>query len=196
MQRNRLNLELFSAMLALVCLSVLPLFSSLSLAADHNAPRQHASIKSADATGAVQSSGQPIGSGNGLIHVIPSLSSPSVKNGGQLKIQAVVKAVEGVERVEAVIERVGEQDAPVVARIELKPAPMNLGVVSGDVTVGLWQGEWEAHGLRDGYYTVALRITDRTGNVFTDRSLRFSDPIAGNNTPLSLIHISEPTRPY
>ncbi len=140
MKRNRLNLELFCATLALVSLSVLPLFCSLSLAADHHSPRHHASIKSPDATGAVQSA-KPIGSGNGMIHVIPSVSSPSVKNGGELKIQAVVKAVEGVARVEASIQRSGEQDAPVVARIELKPAPMNLGGVSGDATVGLWQAE-------------------------------------------------------
>lgn len=64
MKRNRLNLELLSATMALVAsLFVLPLFSSLSHAADHNAPRQHASIQSADATGAVQSA-KPIGSGN------------------------------------------------------------------------------------------------------------------------------------
>ncbi len=35
---------------------------------------------------------EPLGSGDGRIHVIPTLSAPSVKNGETLTIQAVVKA--------------------------------------------------------------------------------------------------------
>ena len=45
--------------------------------------------------------GEPLGHGDGRIHIIPSLSAPSVKNGGKLTIQAVVKSAAGVARVEA-----------------------------------------------------------------------------------------------
>src|SRR2546425_504503 len=46
---------------------------------------------------------EPVGHGDGWIHVIPSLSAPSVKNGGKLKISAVIKAEAGVAKVEAEI---------------------------------------------------------------------------------------------
>jgi hypothetical protein len=151
---------------------------------------------------------EAIGSGDGLIHIIPSLSAPSVKNGGKLSVQAVVKAVAGVVRVEARIDRgdlmqgdtasvaslaytcaLGLGSYPVlrdllglpVATVALHPAPITLGGVNAACTIGLWQGEWKAEGLEEGYYTLAVTVTDRTGHTYTDRSLRFSDPIAGNN---------------
>ncbi len=149
--------------------------------------------------------GAPIGSGNGRIHIIPSLSAHSVKNGGILSIQAVVRAGDGVAKVEAHIERnpgpiseSGQSGSKMisdlqgqhfldsllglpVATLEMKGAPMNLGGVNAGATMGMWQAEWEASGLDEGYYRVAITVTDRTGHSFTDRSLVFSDPIAGNN---------------
>ena len=142
-----------------------------------------------------------VGSGDGIIHIIPTLSSPSVKNGGKLSIQAVVKALNGVAKVEARIERDGIDmlhggiglakfdtnhflnnllGLP-VAMVDLKPAPMNLGGMNPLKTMGLWQAEWHAEGLEEGYYRVALTVTDRNGRTYTDRSLEFSDPIAGND---------------
>lgn len=141
-----------------------------------------------------------VGSGDGVIYVIPALSAPSVKNGGTLSVQAVVKAVNGVSKVEARIERDADRTRIVpalaandgdfidrllglpVAVLDLKPAPTNLGGVNAGATMGLWQAEWQAEGLEEGYYRVALTVTDRTGHSYTDRSLVFSDPIAGNAT--------------
>ncbi len=140
------------------------------------------------------------GSGDGAIHIIPALSSPSVKNGGTLAVQAVVKSVNGVSKVEARIERDDDRTGILpalaandgdfmdrllglpVAILDLEPAPMNLGGVNATARMGLWQAEWQAEGLEEGYYRVALTVTDRTGHSYTDRSLVFSDPIAGNAT--------------
>jgi len=44
-----------------------------------------------------------IGNGDGVIHIIPALSSPSVKNGGKMTVSAVVKASAGVREVKAEI---------------------------------------------------------------------------------------------
>ncbi len=182
--RHSHNAVLFSYLQEVIviafCIIVVPLlyFATVGFAGNENV-----AIQSAVAPAAAVQAGEPIGSGDGRIHVIPTLSSPSVKNGGQLKIQALVKAVEGVKQVEALIKPAGGEAAQPVDIIQLKPARMNMGGVSRDATVGLWQAEWDAHGLGEGYYTVVLTVTDSTGHVFTDRSLRFSDPIAGNDTP-------------
>lgn len=142
-----------------------------------------------------------LGSGDGFIHIIPALSARSVKNGGTLSIQAVVNAVNGVAQVRASIER---DDARVpasesgllwsdssrfldtvlglpVAILDLSPAPMNLGGTNPRGTMGVWQATWRATGLEEGYYRVAITVIDITGRSHTDRSLVFSDPIAGND---------------
>ena len=201
---------------------------------------------------------ETIGSGDGRIHVIPSLSAPSAKNGEKLLIRAVVKAADGVARVTARVERetpvakTGPAKAtsrlpgpppetawlvpdlvvpfvntavyedildtiytihkiawnhvnpvnPVrkkrhrihqiqhleipppgraVATLDLRHGPRNQGGVSADGAVGLWQTEWRAEGLEEGYYRVSITVTDGAGHSYTDSSLRFSDPIAGNN---------------
>jgi hypothetical protein len=124
----------------------------------------------------------PIGSGDGRIHVIPALSAPSIKNGGKLTIQAVVKAEAGVAKVEAVIEG--------VETIQLKPGQLagagginSAGGLKPGATMGLYQAEWKAKGLEEKIYPVALRVTDLRGHTYTDHSLSFSDPAAGNSTP-------------
>src|SRR5688572_23537850 len=47
--------------------------------------------------------GERVGTGDGRIHIIPSLSAPSVKNGEKIRIGAVIKAEAGVAKVEAEI---------------------------------------------------------------------------------------------
>jgi len=138
--------------------------------------------------------GGEIGSGDGRIHVIPTLSAQSIKNGDTLSVQAIVKAQAGVASVEAVIER---ESAPAtvlwasadlhdmlgqpVARLTLGPAPVNLGGVNATGTMGMWQAEWTAHGLVEAWYRVTVTVTDREGHRYSDDSLRFSDPIAGTH---------------
>ncbi len=131
---------------------------------------------------------EPIGSGDGRIHIIPTLSAPSVKNGEKLTIQAVVKAAAGVAAVEARISRVGAapEGAPVAvfpltaAQRSMSPLAASTGEAVG--TFALYQAEWTAADLVEDYYQIELTVTDATGHTFTDRSLVFSDPIAGNNT--------------
>lgn len=145
-----------------------------------------------------------IGSGDGQIHIIPTLSAKSIKDGDRVTVQTVVKAMHGVAKVEARIERDPGQDAGVcawfsdglfddllglpLAVIELKGAPMNLGGVNSAGTAGLWQAEWVGERLEEGYYHIAITVTDRTGHAYTDRSLTFTDPIAGNNAVGSAVY--------
>ena len=119
-----------------------------------------------------------LGSGNGYIHIVPTMSSPSLKNNEKATIQAVVKAAAGVASVEARIER--ETGMPL--NLELPVAFLKLNATKTPVeSIGLWQTEWTAYGLEEGYYRVVITVTDKAGHSHTDRSLRFSDPIAGNN---------------
>ncbi|MBN1867809.1 fibronectin type III domain-containing protein [Candidatus Sumerlaeota bacterium] len=123
--------------------------------------------------------------------MIPSLSAPSVKNGGELKIQAIVRSAEPVVKVEARIERKPERvrvgspaDAPpdtnrLVSVFPLAPAPTKVGGAAPNGGLGFWETEWKASGLEEGHYVVALTATDASGHSFEDRSLSFSDPVAG-----------------
>jgi len=138
---------------------------------------------------------EAIGSGDGNIWVIPALSSPSVKNGGKLTIQTLVKAAAGVQEVRAEIldgDRV--VDSLMLAAEDTRVSGAGLfpdmaevvgGVVMGPSQsdapqVGIWQAEWSAHGLEEKFYSIRLTVTDAKGNTLTDESLRFADPIAGN----------------
>ncbi len=142
--------------------------------------------------------GEPIGRGDGLIHVIPSLSSQVIRNGDKVTIGAVVKASAGIEKVEALIDLTGGTAIPpvnhgqdahaTVETIPLSPSPSSaissfIPHPSSFPVVGLFRAEWSGHDLEEKYYTVVIRVTDRNGHVFEDRSLQFSDPIAGINTP-------------
>ncbi|MBI3735385.1 hypothetical protein HY256_02610, partial [Candidatus Sumerlaeota bacterium] len=137
-----------------------------------------------------RSSSDPIGHGDRRIHIIPTLSSPSVKNGGRLTITAVVKALAGVREVKAEIldgERTLEE-------LELKPGEANSGgfgpfeaeaKLVGPVVpnVGLYAAQWTARGLEEKNYSVHIRVMDMLGHVFEDNSLQFSDPTAGITVP-------------
>ncbi|HDP35459.1 MAG TPA: DUF5011 domain-containing protein, partial [Candidatus Hydrogenedentes bacterium] len=138
-------------------------------------------IKEAISTPGMSIPDQTPGSGDDRIHVLPTLSSPSLKNGERATIQAVVTSLHGVVAVEAAIEKEGAVESAPVATMALLPAPDHLGGVNAASTVGLWQTTWQAEGLEEAYYCVAITITDASGHRHTDRSLRFSDPIAGNN---------------
>ena len=118
---------------------------------------------------------QAIGLGDGRIHIIPSLSQPSVKNGEKLTISAVIKAQAGVQSVTA--------DIGGIETITLKPAAQNLGGVNALGTLGIWSAEWVGRALEEKYYTVALKVVDSEGHEFIDKSLQFSDPIVGLTTP-------------
>lgn len=107
--------------------------------------------------------------------MIPTISSPSVKNGEQLRIQAVIKAAAGVAKAEAVIDG--------MTTLELTPAPLNSGGVNQTGQMGLYQAQWKAKGLEKKIYPIKIRVTDKAGHVFTDTSLSFSDPAAGLSTP-------------
>ncbi len=76
----------------------------------------------------------------------------------------------------------GEEKGKEIARLELNPASTELGGINAGGTVGLWQGQWRAVDLQKGYYQVEITVTDRSGHSFSDRrSMRFSDPIAGQD---------------
>ena len=59
-----------------------------------------------------------------------------------------------------------------------------------NATTDLYQTEWIAQGLKEQIHRVTLRVTGRAGHAFTDPSLTFSDPAAGNGTPGSTAYPS------
>ncbi|MFH0939561.1 MAG: hypothetical protein V1899_09825, partial [Planctomycetota bacterium] len=134
-----------------------------------------AGVSPATVTESAAVANQPIGSGDGLIHVIPTLSAPSVKNGGKLTVSVIVKSQAGVKEVVA--------DLGGVETMRLQPSSGAQGGISLDGTLGLWSGEWKAHSLEEKIYSVCVRVVDRNGHVFEDRSLSFSDPAAGLSAP-------------
>ncbi len=115
-----------------------------------------------------------VGHGDGLIHIIPALSSPSVKNGGKLAIRAVVKAAAGVREVKAEI-RDGDR---ILDTLDLHPGSSDRRAPA----VGLWEAEWTGHDLEEKEYSIILHVTDLSGHSFEDGSLRFTDPTAGITT--------------
>ncbi len=112
--------------------------------------------------------------GNAHIHVIPSLSQPSVKNGGKITVSAVVKASASVASVTA--------DMGGIETLTLYPSSP-LGGANADSSLGVWSAEWTGQGLEERIYNVVLKVADRAGHTFEDNSLRFSDPAAGISTP-------------
>lgn len=75
------------AMISFLLFSIFLLFPPGTSPAERERQAQPAIISTPDKTG------EQVGSGDGAIHIIPSLSAPSVKNDGTLTIQAVVKAL-------------------------------------------------------------------------------------------------------
>ncbi len=127
----------------------------------------------APALGGGNSSNMEIGSGDGRIHVIPSLAPYSIKNGETLSVSAVVRSAEPVSSVQANLGG--------LASITLEPDPRRGGV-STDGTTGIWSAEWVGQDLEQRVYAVTLTVTDAEGHSFTDHTLTFSDPAAGHTS--------------
>jgi len=117
---------------------------------------------------------EAIGSGDGRIHVIPSIAPYSLKNGETLTVTAIVRSERPVASVTA--------DLAGLATVTLQPN-QRLGGVSAEGTTGIWTAEWVASGLEEKVYAATLTVTDTTGHSWTDHSLTFSDPAAGHSTP-------------
>jgi len=136
-----------------------------------------ASVAAAGAPGGAAASeiaGEAIGSGDGRIHVIPSIAPYSLKNGETLTVTAIVRSERPVASVTA--------DLAGLATITLQPN-QRLGGVSAEGTTGIWTAEWVAAGLEEKVYAATLTVTDVDGHLWTDHSLAFSDPAAGHSTP-------------
>jgi len=136
-----------------------------------------ASVAAAGAPGGAPASqlpGEAIGSGDGRIHVIPSIAPYSLKNGETLNVTAIVRSERPVATVTA--------DLAGLVTVTLQPNA-RLGGVSAEGTTGIWTAEWVASGLEEKVYAATLTVTDVDGHAWTDHSLTFSDPAAGNSTP-------------
>lgn len=117
----------------------------------------------------------PLGSGDGRIHVIPSLHPYSIKDGEKLTLSALVRSERPVASVVA--------DLGGMAEVTLEPnTRAGLGQMATGESVAVYSGEWTGEGLEELVYAVTLTITDIDGHSWTDHSLTFSDPAAGNST--------------
>ncbi len=111
------------------------------------------------------------------VHILPTLSRPSVKNGELVTVGAIIKSPVKVSRV--VVNFGGVETValkPVVGGLPTKSDTSDLGATS-------WSADWKAHGLEEKIYSVRLVVTDEFGNETVDESLRFSDPAAGFSSP-------------
>ncbi|MDX2177510.1 MAG: hypothetical protein SF028_13680 [Candidatus Sumerlaeia bacterium] len=107
--------------------------------------------------------------------MIPSLAPYSIKNGEKLTLSAVVRSQRPVASVVA--------DLGGMAQVTLEPnTRAGLGQMATGESVAVYQGEWTGAGLEEKVYAVTLTITDVDGHSWTDHSLAFSDPAAGNST--------------
>ena len=118
----------------------------------------------------VTSNHQSVGNGDEWIHIIPAISSPSVKNGGKLTISAIVKAHAGIRSVVA--------DIGGIETVELKPSSTGF-----DGTVGMWSVEWTGRNLEEKNYLVARK--QPTGWVMNSKTDHFSSPILSPVIPSS-----------
>lgn len=111
---------------------------------------------------------EPTPSSTKSIHILPALSSPSIKNGQELKITALVKSDYPISKVTATISDISET--------------LTLSKSSGTDTAGIWEIKWKGHDLQEREYTITLTATDIQGSTDSDTSLHFSDPTFGITT--------------
>lgn len=112
-------------------------------------------------------------SSDGEIRILPMLSQPSIKNGQRVVVSAIVESRHGVKTVMA--------NMGGIETIELHP-DTSRGGATADRHRGIYSAEWTGRGLEERFYTTAITVVDNADHSFTDRSLQFSDPIAGLNT--------------
>lgn len=101
------------------------------------------------------------------IQINPFLSSTTMKNGKTLAIKANV-----------------DSNFPITrgyAQIEGFNFTIPLTLEHGTDKKGFWLGTWQGRNLTDKNYGVNVTFFDSTGHSWTDRSLYFTDPIAGND---------------
>ena len=129
---------------AILCVFLTLCFNSSSFSAS---PRPPVPVSPASSLILHPSSFPQVGHGDSRIHIIPTLSSRSVKNGGKLTISAVIKAVAGVREVKAELR----DDTHAIDTLTLTPTqsagfPGSAGILpassSGPLpsTTSLWSG--------------------------------------------------------
>ncbi|MDP3244857.1 MAG: hypothetical protein Q8M83_04355 [bacterium] len=102
------------------------------------------------------------------IQLMPSISSPTLKNGQTLKITVLAKSVQLIQTARATISDINET--------------LDLKLTSGNANAGIWSAEWQAHSLKEQEYKITLVFTDVSGYSLTDDSLNFSDPTLGRTS--------------
>lgn len=108
-----------------------------------------------------------IGDGKPFIKITPFLSTPAIGNGNELKIYTSIQSNFPITGGKAVISDVNVE--------------IPFTRTSGDSKNGFWTAQWITHSLGQKNYSVQVTFNDETGHSWTDRSLSFSDPIAGND---------------
>jgi hypothetical protein len=103
------------------------------------------------------------------IELMPSLSRPSIKNGEELVVMAIVKSAYPIVNASA---RINDLDVTII-----------LKRTSGDAVAGMYRGTWVGEGLKEKRYQVVLSFTDSLGYMNIDRSLTFTDPLFGQSDP-------------
>ncbi|MBI5154109.1 SUMF1/EgtB/PvdO family nonheme iron enzyme [Candidatus Poribacteria bacterium] len=111
--------------------------------------------------------GDVLGSGDGQIHIIPSVN----REGGKVTFSAVVKSRQPVA---AVTARIGG------TAVTLSPKPLaGVGMLPSGETVGVYGGEWEG----DAGSAVTFTVRDASGHEYADRSLAQRDDVLGHSVP-------------
>lgn len=114
------------------------------------------------------------------VQIVPHLSSATVKNGETLTVSALVRAGENLATITATIMAVDHPAgvAEIVAAVPLHPKS-GLLAPGG---VAMYEGQWQAVGLRETEYCVRVDVITASGKTITDTRLRFSDPVFGQTT--------------
>lgn len=133
-----------------------------------------------------------VGTGDGLIHIIPTLSDRALENGERVVVGAVIKSADGVARVTA--------DIAGIETLELQAARVAPDPGATGLTFGQWSATWQAHDVDvPGARRITIEVTDRRGHTFSDDSLTFQwqrvleaaakdpEPLATNPPPAPFI---------
>ncbi len=114
------------------------------------------------------------GSGDGRIHIVPSVTPYSLVNGETLTVTAMVKSERPIAAVTA--------DLGGKTTVTLSP-DLSKGGISTDGKSGAFRADWIAEGLEVKIYQAIFQVTDVDGHSWTDGTVAFSDPAAGISAP-------------